>query len=152
MREMNKRGYYESHPVNIHTSIQSTKRHSHLLVLSNTAKYIRCFCFICFLSSVCSFGYSQEATDETFPEASGIEEIKYNENYSLACHNCYETKYTSEIEEVFSYTNTIELDIWDSEIFYGFFNDWCGGKRMEKDWYIKHAPYENGNANCFKGS
>jgi len=118
-------------------------------VLSNTSKYILLFCFVYFLPSL---GYSQEAIDERFPEVSGLEELKYNENYSLACHNCYETKYTSEIEEVFSYTNTIELDIWDSEIFYGFFNDWCGGKRMEKDWYIKHTPYENGNANCFKGS
>lgn len=109
------------------------------------------FCFI-FLFSIP--GFSQESFEpriiETKSEAK--DEVKYNENYSLACHNCYESKYTSEIEEVFSYTNTIELDIWDSEIFYGFLNDWCGGKRMENDWYVKHNPWDNGNSNCFKGS
>lgn len=105
----------------------------------------------CVFAAIFINGYTQESFNTDIKEPA-VDEVKYNENYSLACHNCYDSKYSSELEEVFSYTNTIELDIWDSEIFYGFWNDWVGGSRMESDWYVKHDPDEKGNANCFKGS
>jgi hypothetical protein len=70
----------------------------------------------------------------------------YNNKYSVACHNCYEKKYSSSLEEALLYTSTIELDIWDSQYFIG--KKKCTGT----DWFVKHSLFQKGNNNCGGGS
>jgi hypothetical protein len=70
----------------------------------------------------------------------------YNNKYSVACHNCYEKKYSSSLEEALAYTSTLELDIWDSKYFIG--KKKCSGN----DWFVKHSLFQKGNNNCVGGS
>jgi len=70
----------------------------------------------------------------------------YNNKYSVACHNCYEKKYSSNLEEALSYTTTLELDIWDSRFFIG------KRKYTGTDWFVKHSLFQKGNNNCAGGS
>lgn len=70
----------------------------------------------------------------------------YNNKYSVACHNCYEKKYSSTLEEALEYTSTLELDIWDSQYFIG--KKKCFGT----DWFVKHSLFQRGNKNCVGGS
>ncbi|HEX8278409.1 MAG TPA: hypothetical protein VF540_06920, partial [Segetibacter sp.] len=50
----------------------------------------------------------------TSNEGKAGDTLLYNNRYSVACHNCYQKKYSSSLEEALSYTSTLELDIWDS--------------------------------------
>lgn len=70
----------------------------------------------------------------------------YNNKYSVACHNCYQKKYSSSLEEALEYTSTLELDIWDSQYFIG--KKKCKGT----DWFVKHTLFQRGNKNCVGGS
>jgi hypothetical protein len=70
----------------------------------------------------------------------------YNNKYSIACHNCYEKKYSSSLEEALAYTSTLELDIWDSRYFLG------KKKYTGTDWFVKHSLFQKGNKNCVGGS
>lgn len=70
----------------------------------------------------------------------------YNNKYSVACHNCYQKKYSSNLEEALSYTSTLELDIWDSKYFIG------KKKYTGTDWFVKHSLFQKGNKNCAGGS
>jgi hypothetical protein len=70
----------------------------------------------------------------------------YNNNYSIACHNCFEKKYSQTLGEALSYTSTIEIDIWDMPILL----NWSGA--IKGDWYVKHTFLQKGNQNCFGGS
>ncbi len=70
----------------------------------------------------------------------------YNANYSVACHNCYEKKYSKSLEDVFSYTKTIEIDIWDIPRILQ------KGGGMRSDWFVKHTFLQKGNKNSFGGS
>ena len=70
----------------------------------------------------------------------------YNNKYSVACHNCYEKKYSSSLEEALAYTSTLELDIWDSRYFIG------KKKYKGTDWFVKHTLFQKGNKNCANGS
>lgn len=72
--------------------------------------------------------------------------LLYNNKYSVACHNCYEKKYSSSLEEALAYTSTLELDIWDSQYFIG--KKKCPGT----DWFVKHSLFQKGNKNCAGGS
>lgn len=72
--------------------------------------------------------------------------LLYNNKYSIACHNCYERKYASSLEEALKYTSTLELDIWDSQYFLG--KKKCPGT----DWFVKHSLFQKGNNNCAGGS
>ena len=77
--------------------------------------------------------------------------IPFNKKNTIACHNCYETQYATNVEDVFPYTTSIELDIWDSEIYSGFLGS-IFGSRMERDWFVKHEPLQKGNLNCCGGT
>lgn len=92
------------------------------------------------------------ALSALFFEQPAAQELKYSENYSIACHNCYEPQYASTIEDALSYTNTIEIDIWDSEMFFGIAADIFGAERMEKDWYVRHEVKQRGNFNNCGGT
>lgn len=81
-----------------------------------------------------------------FPLNSICQEILYNNNYSVACHNCYEKKYSKNIGDALSYTKTIEIDIWDMPLIFN------RSGAMQNDWYVKHTFLEKGNKNCFGGS
>lgn len=70
----------------------------------------------------------------------------YNNKYSVACHNCYEKKYSSSLEDALEYTSTLELDIWDSQYFIG------KKKYHGTDWFVKHSLFQKGNKNCAGGS
>jgi hypothetical protein len=70
----------------------------------------------------------------------------YNNKYSVACHNCYQKKYSSSLEEALAYTSTLELDIWDSQYFLG------KKKYSGTDWFVKHSLFQKGNKNCVGGS
>lgn len=70
----------------------------------------------------------------------------YNNKYSVACHNCYQKKYSSNLEEALAYTSTLELDIWDSRYFIG--KKKCTGT----DWFVKHSLFQKGNKNCAGGT
>ncbi len=35
---------------------------------------------------------------------SPAQEVRFNNNYSVACHNCYEKKLASDFQDVFTYT------------------------------------------------
>lgn len=70
----------------------------------------------------------------------------YNQKYTVACHNCYEKKYSCGLDEMFEYTSTIELDIWDSRCLFS------KNKVANNDWYVKHTFLQRGNKNCFDGS
>lgn len=72
--------------------------------------------------------------------------VYYNNKYSVACHNCYQKKYSSSLGEALSYTSTLELDIWDSRYFIG--KKKCAGT----DWFVKHSLFQKGNNNCVGGS
>jgi hypothetical protein len=72
--------------------------------------------------------------------------LLYNNKYSVACHNCYQKKYSSSLEEALAYTSTLELDIWDSQYFVG--KKKCSGN----DWFVKHSLFQKGNKNCAGGS
>jgi hypothetical protein len=76
------------------------------------------------------------------------QDVKYNKHYSIACHNCYEPQYATNIEDVFPYTTAIEIDIWDNEKFSGI----AGSNKMDFDWYVKHEPNQKGNLNCCGGT
>lgn len=78
----------------------------------------------------------------------GAQTTKYNAHYYIACHNCYEPKYAHAIEDVFPYTTTIEIDLWDTRKWFGI----GGWKAMNGDWYVRHIPTEEGNINCCGGS
>jgi hypothetical protein len=82
----------------------------------------------------------------TLPEKSFSQQTLYNNSYSIACHNCYEKKYSKSINEVLSYTSTIELDLWDMPLLFNKSGE------MENDWYVKHTLFEKGNENSFGGS
>lgn len=79
------------------------------------------------------------------------QEVKFNNNYSVACHNCYEKKLASNFQDVFTYTKTIELDIWNDNFGLGLVAKLLG-KSMKDDWYVKHKPQQRGNQNCVGGS
>ena len=82
-----------------------------------------------------------------FPEKGrAADTLFYNNKYAVACHNCYEKKYSSSLEEALSYTSTLELDIWDSRYFIG--KKKCHGA----DWFVKHTLFQKGNKNCVGGS
>lgn len=72
--------------------------------------------------------------------------LLYNNKYSVACHNCYEKKYSSSLEEALKYTSSLELDIWDSQYFIG------KKKCVGTDWFVKHTLFQKGNKNCAGGS
>lgn len=74
--------------------------------------------------------------------------LQYNDNFSIACHNCYEPRFANAIEEVFPFTKTIEIDIWDTRKWFGI----GGWKAMTKDWYVRHIATDKGNINCCGGS
>ncbi|PVD53855.1 hypothetical protein DC498_00195 [Terrimonas sp.] len=80
------------------------------------------------------------------------QQIEYNKNYSLACHNCYLPNLANKIEDVFSYTTSIEIDIWDNEVASGLLGTILGSNKMNKDWYVKHEPHKKGNLNCCGGT
>lgn len=80
------------------------------------------------------------------------QETEYNKNYSLACHNCYLPNLADKIEDVFLYTTSIEIDIWDNEVASGLLGTILGSNKMNKDWYVKHEPQKKGNLNCCGGS
>lgn len=73
----------------------------------------------------------------------------YNKNYQIACHNCYDTQYAANIEDVFPFTTAIEIDIWDNFQGSGVLS---AGNKMNNDWYVKHDPLQKGNQNCCGGS
>lgn len=79
------------------------------------------------------------------------QDVKFNNSYSVACHNCYEKKRASDFQDVFTYTNTIELDIWNENFGIGFIAGLLG-KSINADWYVKHKPQQRGNKNCVGGS
>ena len=79
------------------------------------------------------------------------QEVKFNNSYSVACHNCYEKKLASDFQDVFTYTKTVELDIWNENFGIGFIADILG-KTLRNDWYVKHKPQQRGNQNCVGGS
>lgn len=79
------------------------------------------------------------------------QETKFNNSYSVACHNCYEKKLASDFQDVFTYTKTIELDIWNENFGVGFIAGLLG-KSLKDDWYVKHKPQQRGNQNCVGGS
>lgn len=76
---------------------------------------------------------------------------KYNKSNTIACHNCYDPQYAANIENVFPYTTTIEIDIWDNEIGSGGIGSILG-KKLDQDWYVKHDPLHRGNLNCCGGT
>ncbi|RZJ87373.1 MAG: hypothetical protein EOO20_16210 [Chryseobacterium sp.] len=73
---------------------------------------------------------------------------KYNEIFSIACHNCFLPQNAPSIEDVLKYTSNIELDIWDNKIGSGF----LGVGKISNHWFVKHDGWENGNVNCCGGS
>jgi hypothetical protein len=79
-------------------------------------------------------------------EAKAGDTLLYNNKYSVACHNCYQKKYSSSLEEALKYTSTLELDIWDSKYFIG------KKKLTGTDWFVKHSLFQKGNKNCEGGS
>lgn len=74
------------------------------------------------------------------------QEILYNNNYSVACHNCFDKKYSKNLSDALSYTSTIEIDIWDVPLLFN------RSGAMKNDWYVKHTFLQKGNNNCFGGS
>jgi len=75
------------------------------------------------------------------------QDIPLNENYSIACHNCYLKKPGTSIEDVFQYTSNIEIDIYDSKFFMSKKN------RLSGDWYVRHNPFFARTANnCCGGT
>lgn len=76
------------------------------------------------------------------------QELKFNEKFSIACHNCFEPQYAQQIEDVFAFTTTIEIDIWDTRKWFGL----GGWKAMTKDWYVRHIGTDKGNVNCCGGT
>lgn len=93
--------------------------------------------FFQLLFFICTFlhGYSQST--------------KYNKSYGIACHNCYDPHLATNIEDVFPYTTTIEIDIWDNFQGSGLLS---AGDKMTGDWYVKHDFWQEGNVNCCGGS
>ena len=92
-------------------------------------------CFL-FFACICCVSKKGRAGDTLF----------YNNKYSVACHNCYQKKYSSSLEEALAYTSTLELDIWDAKYF-------IGKKRSTgSDWFVKHSLFQKGNKNCAGGS
>jgi hypothetical protein len=79
------------------------------------------------------------------------QQVTFNNNYSVACHNCYERKLATNFQDVFTYTTTIELDIWNNNFGIGLVGNLLG-KSMQHDWYVKHKPQQKGNQNCVGGS
>ncbi len=73
------------------------------------------------------------------------QELPYNDSYTIACHNCYEKKFSKNLEEALSYTPSIELDIWDMPLLFNH-------SPMQNDWYVKHSFLQKGNKNNFGGS
>lgn len=78
--------------------------------------------------------------------------LNYNKHYTIACHNCYEEKDNRKIEDVFKFTTTIEIDIWDNSYLSGMVANVAKSTKMDGDWYVKHRPDEKGNINCCGGT
>lgn len=85
-------------------------------------------------------------TTMLLPTKSNGQQTLYNNLYTIACHNCFEKKYANNIDDVLSYTTTIELDIWDVPLIFR------RSGSLESDWYVKHTFLQKGNKNCFGGS
>lgn len=86
-----------------------------------------------------------------FPTLAFSQEVKFNNNYAVACHNCYEKKLATDFQDVFTYTKTIEIDIWNENFGLGLIANFMG-KSMSGDWYVKHKPHQRGNKNNVGGS
>ena len=67
-------------------------------------------------------------------------EIKFNEYFQKACHNCYEPKHAPSIHYALCSTNSIEIDIYDTR---------PGGRNQE--WYVRHS-FSGENNNCCSGN
>ena len=85
------------------------------------------------------------------PLLSPGQEVKFNNTYRVACHNCYEKKLATDFKTVFNYTKTIELDIWNENFGLGLIAGILG-KSLKNDWYVKHKPHQRGNKNTVGGS
>ncbi|MCC6289832.1 MAG: hypothetical protein IT249_18290 [Chitinophagaceae bacterium] len=83
------------------------------------------------------------------PATGKCQKVKYNQQFSIACHNCYERKYGN-INDVLPYTTIIEIDVWDN--FQGSGGIFRSGNKMNQDWYVKHDVLQKGNVNCCGGS
>ena len=74
------------------------------------------------------------------------ENLKYNEIYRKACHNCYEKQYAESLGEALNFTNNIEIDFWETK-------NGANGK-LNGQWYVRHNPITinaSGNDNCCTG-
>lgn len=96
---------------------------------------------IIFLYLYCVFQYSLLAQN-----------LRYNKNYSIACHNCYVPKDGRVIEDIFPYTTAIEIDIWDNSYLSGIAAESAHSVKMNGDWFVKHESYDKGNVNCCGGT
>ncbi|UOG73457.1 Ca2+-dependent phosphoinositide-specific phospholipase C [Hymenobacter tibetensis] len=76
------------------------------------------------------------------------QDINYKDSHTIACHNCFDPQYANNIEEVFPYTTTIELDIWDTKTWFGI----GGWKALNNDWYVRHVATDKVNKNCCGGT
>lgn len=85
------------------------------------------------------------------PLLSLCQEVKFNNNHTVACHNCYEKKLATNFQDVFNYTKTIEIDIWNENFGLGLIARMLG-KSMDGNWYVKHKPQQRGNKNTVGGS
>jgi hypothetical protein len=112
-----------AHPVKLVAETATSVRASVIIVLL----FLHAFCFA---------PQSGRAADT----------LLYSNKYSVACHNCYEKKYSSSLEEALEYTSALELDIWDSQYFIG------RKKCLGADWFVKHSLFQKGNKNCANGS
>jgi hypothetical protein len=72
------------------------------------------------------------------------QKLKFNEQYEIACHNCYETKIATDILTVLPFTQTLEIDIYDYSL------EIDGASSQNQDWYVRHSPV-GGNDNCCGG-
>ncbi|MRI34215.1 hypothetical protein EOPP23_14570 [Endozoicomonas sp. OPT23] len=69
----------------------------------------------------------------------------FNEITQLACHNCFETKYSESFIEALDYVKAVELDIWDTH-YYGV------GSGLPDHWYVRHNFLSGNNNNCGTGN
>jgi hypothetical protein len=76
---------------------------------------------------------------------------RFNNQISVACHNCYDVRRAVDFQDVFSYTKAIELDIWNADFGIGLIASLMG-QNLNGDWYVKHKPQEKGNRNFVGGT
>jgi hypothetical protein len=77
-------------------------------------------------------------------QAQGREQLRYNELYRKACHNCYEKRFAPSLADALNHVRSIEIDFYDTPD--------KGTTGQPREWFVRHNAHSpTPNDNCCTG-